>query len=91
MAGDDDTAAASGLLLIDEVFSAETSFLTGRAKGVGILVGANAADVDNGIRRENVLLAGRKSECTIEAEEPGRENSPGRPAQYSELLRRRSA
>jgi len=89
VAGDDDAAAAGGLLLVDKVFSAETSFLTGRVKGVGILVGANAADIDNGVGGENVLLVGWKLDCERGVKETRRENSPGRPERCSELLRRR--
>jgi len=58
MAGDNDAATAGGLFIVNEVLGAETSFLTGRAKDFGILVGANAAYVDNGVGREDVLLVG---------------------------------
>lgn len=68
MAGDNDAAAAGGLFLVDEVFSSETSFLTGRAKDVGILVGANTAYVDNGVGREDVLLVGLGQPTNVKQE-----------------------
>ena len=55
MAGDDDTAATGRLLLVDEVLSAEAGLLAGSAKGFGILVGANTAEVDNRVRGKDVL------------------------------------
>ena len=55
VASDDNTAAASGLGLIDTVADLEASLLGGIGEDVGVLVLANTAEVDDGLGRENVL------------------------------------
>jgi hypothetical protein len=55
VASDNDTAAASGLLLVDTVADLKTSLLGGVGEDVGVLVLANAAEVDDGLGREDVL------------------------------------
>lgn len=55
VASNDDTATASGLGLIDTVVDIEASLLGGIGENVGVLVLANAAEVDNGLGREDVL------------------------------------
>ena len=50
MAGDDDPAAAGGLVGGDEVFGADAGFFVLGAQGRGVLVGADAADVEGGVR-----------------------------------------
>jgi len=55
VAGDNDTAAASGLLLVDTVADLEPSLLGSVGEDVGVLVLANAAEVDDGLGREDVL------------------------------------
>ena len=46
MACDDDPAAAGGLVGRDEVFGADAGFFVFGTQGRGILVGADAADVE---------------------------------------------
>lgn len=48
MACDDDAAAAGGLVGRDEVFGADAGFFVFRAQGLGVLVVADAADVEGG-------------------------------------------
>jgi hypothetical protein len=55
VAGDNNTATASGLSLVDTVADLEAGLLGGIGKNVGVLVLANAAEVDNGLGREDVL------------------------------------
>lgn len=55
VASDNDTAAASGLLLVDTVADLKASLLGGVGEDVGVLVLANAAEVDDGLGREDVL------------------------------------
>lgn len=55
VASDNDTAAASGLLLVDTVADLKASLLGSVGKDVGVLVLANAAKVDDGLGREDVL------------------------------------
>jgi hypothetical protein len=55
VASDDNTAAASGLGLVDAVANLEASLLGGIGEDVGVLVLANAAEVDDGLGREDVL------------------------------------
>lgn len=55
VAGDDDAAAAGGLVRGDEVFGADARFFVFGAQRRGVLVGADAADVDGGVRGEDVL------------------------------------
>ena len=50
MAGNDDPAAAGGLVGRDEVFGADASFFVFGAQGRGIFVGADAADIEGGVR-----------------------------------------
>ena len=50
MAGDDDAAAACGLIGRDEVFGADASFFVLITQGRGVLVGADAADVEGRVR-----------------------------------------
>lgn len=60
VASDNDTAAASGLLLVDTVADLKTSLLGGVGEDVGVLVLANAAEVDDGLGREDVLGLGQR-------------------------------
>ena len=55
VASNDDTATASGLGLIDTVVDIKASLLGGIGENVGVLVLANAAEVDDGLGREDVL------------------------------------
>lgn len=56
VARDDNTAAAGGLLVVDPVSDGEAGLLVGLLQDVGILVLADAAEVDDGIGGEQVLL-----------------------------------
>ena len=49
MACDDDAAAAGWLVGRDKVFGADASFFVLGTQGLGVLVGANAADVEGGV------------------------------------------
>jgi hypothetical protein len=55
VASDNDTATTGGSGLVDAVADLKTSFLGGIGEDVGVLVLANAAKVDNGLGREDVL------------------------------------
>ena len=55
VASDNDTATAGGLGLIDAVADLKASLLGGIGEDVGVLVLANAAEVDDGLGREDVL------------------------------------
>lgn len=55
VASDNDTATASGLGLVDTVADLKASLLGGISEDVGVLVLANAAEVDDGLGREDVL------------------------------------
>lgn len=55
VASDDDTATAGGLGLVDAVADLKASLLGGISEDVGVLVLANAAEVDNGLGGEDVL------------------------------------
>lgn len=55
VASDNDTATASGLSLVDTVADLKASLLGGIGEDIGVLVLANAAEVDNGLGREDVL------------------------------------
>lgn len=55
MAGDDDTALAGGLGIIDAVLGVHAGLGAGLLQGVGELVLANAADVEDRILGEHVL------------------------------------
>ena len=55
VAGDDDAAAAGGLVGRDEVFGADAGFFVLGAQRRGVLVGADAADVEGRVRGEDVL------------------------------------
>ena len=50
MACDDDAAAAGRLVGRDEVFGADAGFFILGTEGRGVLVGADAADVEGGVR-----------------------------------------
>ena len=50
MAGNDDPAAASGLVGRDHIFGADASFIVFGAQGRGVFVGADAADKEGGVR-----------------------------------------
>lgn len=65
--GDDDAAAAGGLLLIVAVLDAEADLLDSVLQGLGVLVLADAANVDGGAGREDVLreslrVSGKRSD-----------------------------
>jgi hypothetical protein len=55
VASDNDTATTGGSGLIDAVADLKTSLLGGIGEDVGVLVLAHAAEVDNGLGREDVL------------------------------------
>ena len=55
VASNNDTATASGLGLIDTVADLEAGLLGGICEDVGVLVLANAAEVDDGLGRKDVL------------------------------------
>lgn len=55
MAGDDNTAATSGCLLVVEVFDLDAGVAGDLLQGLAVLVLANAADVDNRLGLEDVL------------------------------------
>lgn len=64
VAGDDNTAATGGLLLIVAVLNAEADLLDRLLQGLGVLVLADAANVNGGVGREDVLrgVSGKVSE-----------------------------
>lgn len=55
LASDDHTTATSRRLLIDTVADCKTSLLAGIAEGIGVLVLAHAAEVDDAVRWQKVL------------------------------------
>lgn len=55
MAGNDDTTAAGGGLVVITILGLDTSFLADVLKLLSIFVTANAAEVDGGVGREYVL------------------------------------
>jgi hypothetical protein len=55
VAGDDDTALAGGLRLVDTVLGVDTGLLTGLLEDFAVLVIANTANVDDGAVGEQVL------------------------------------
>lgn len=57
VAGDDDAAAAGGLGRLDAVLDAEAGLLDGVLEDGGVLVVADAAEVDDAVVREDVLGA----------------------------------
>lgn len=57
VAGDDDTALAGGLSIVDTVLGVDTSLLAGLLQDLAVLVVADAANVDDGVVREQVLEA----------------------------------
>lgn len=54
---DHDAAASGWLRLFDAVFDAQAGFVAGGFEGLGVLVAADAADVENGVGWEDVLEA----------------------------------
>jgi hypothetical protein len=56
VSGDNDTAAAGRRLVVVAVFGADASFGADVLEDLAVLVFADAADVDCGIRWENVLI-----------------------------------
>ena len=67
MAGDNDPATAGRLVGRDEVFGADTSFFILGAQGRGVFVGADATDVESGVRGKDVLRVrgGSMSLCGV--------------------------
>lgn len=59
VAGNDRTALSSGLGVVNAVFSVDTSLLAGISEGVGVLVTANTANVEDGVLRKDVLAKGK--------------------------------
>lgn len=59
VASHNNATAAGGLLLIDTVADLKTSLLGGVGEDVGVLVLADAAKVDDGLGREDVLPFGQ--------------------------------
>lgn len=57
VASDDDTATASWVVGIDTILHAEAGLLVRILQDVGVLVVANAAEVDDGVVGEQVLCA----------------------------------
>lgn len=58
--GDDDAAAAGGGLGVDAVLDAQADLLDGVAQDGGVLVVADAAEVDDAVRGQQVLGAARR-------------------------------
>lgn len=58
--GDDDAAAAGGDIGVHTIFHAEAGFLAGGAEDIGIFVGTDTADVEDGLGWEDVLLRRKK-------------------------------
>lgn len=56
--GDDDTTAASELVFVDPVLGEDTLLRAGIGNLFTESIFANAADVDDGLRRESVLHSG---------------------------------
>lgn len=56
VASNDNTTFSGGLDLIDTVFGVDTGLFAGLCEDVGVLVFADAADVDDGVFGEDVLL-----------------------------------
>lgn len=56
-AGDDGAAAAGGGLGVDAVLDAQADLLDGIAQDGGVLVVAHTAEVDDAVRRQDVLGA----------------------------------
>lgn len=55
VAGDDDTALAGGLDVVDTVFGVDTSLGASVLEEIGVFVLSNAANVDDRVVGENVL------------------------------------
>lgn len=55
VAGDDDTALAGRLDIVDTVFGVDTSLGASVLEEIGVLVLSNAANVDDRVVRKNVL------------------------------------
>ena len=55
VAGDDDTALAGGLNIVDTVFGVDTSLGASVLEEIGVFVLSNAANVDDRVVGENVL------------------------------------
>lgn len=62
VAGDDDTTLAGGLDIVDTVFSVNTGLVTGLLERVGILVLADAANVNDRVIGEHVLINSVKNQ-----------------------------
>lgn len=79
MAGDDDPAAAGRLVGRDEIFGADAGFFVLGAQGRGVFVGADAADVEGGVRGEDVLRVrrGSMSLCGVRWEDGGGKGKEG--------------
>lgn len=71
VAGDDDTAAAGGLRGLDAVLDAETGLLDGVLEDGGVLVVADAAEVDDAVVRQDVLGATGGVLCGAAGDELG--------------------
>lgn len=56
VAGNDNTTFSGGLDIVDAVFSVDTGLFAGLFEDVGVLVFADAADIDDGVFGEHVLL-----------------------------------
>ena len=56
MARDDDATATRRLCVVDAVFGAETGVLACGGQDVGVFVAPDAADVEDGVGGEDVLL-----------------------------------
>jgi len=82
VAGDNDTATASGLLLVDTVADLKAGLLGSLCEDVGVLVLTNAAEVDHGLGREDVLGSSQRIHSANAACETF--NIPGRLLQCSE-------
>jgi hypothetical protein len=55
VAGNNDTALASGLSIIDAVLGVDTSLLAGVLEDVGVFVLTDTADVESRVLRKDVL------------------------------------
>lgn len=73
MACDNDPAAAGRLVGRNEIFGADAGFFIFGAQGRGVFVGADTADVEGGVRGEDVLRVRRGSMSLYGVRWEGRE------------------
>lgn len=71
VAGNDSTTSASLFLGVDTVFNTETSGLDSIVKDSSILVIASATEVDDTVRREDVLSTSSTVLCSASSNQLG--------------------